>query len=131
MKSLDFKYMNLKNAYERLAEVCAIYDGVDAIIRDSLIQRFEFTYELCHKTLQEFMKYAGLTMDNTFPRTIFKKAYAGGLIEDEDVWLRLLEDRNATSHIYNEKLANEIAGRIAGEYVHAIGQLVEHLGDMI
>lgn len=131
MKNLEFKYINLKNAYERLAEVCDIYDGSDAIVRDSLIQRFEFTYELCHKTLQELMKYEGLTLPNTFPRTIFKKAYTGGLIEDESVWIHLLEDRNATSHIYNEKLANEIAKHIAEEYVQAIGKLVERLGEII
>ena len=127
MRSVDFKYMNLKKAYDRLVEVSNLYDGKNDIIRDSLIQRFEFTYELTHKTLNEFMKYLGVTLDNSFPRTIFKKAYVNNLISDELVWINLLEDRNSTSHIYNEKLADEIANRIVKKYVVAIGELVENL----
>ena len=79
-----------------------MYDGKNDIIRDSLIQRFEFTYELTHKTLKEFMKYLGVTLENSFPRTIYKKAYVNNLISDDSVWINLLEDRNCTSHIYNE-----------------------------
>ena len=127
MRSVDFKYMNLKKAYDRLVEVSNLYDGKNDIIRDSLIQRFEFTYELTHKTLKEFMMYLGVTLDNSFPRTIFKKAYVNNLISDELVWISLLEDRNSTSHIYNEKLADEIAIRIVNKYVGAIGELVENL----
>lgn len=131
MRSLDFKFMNLEKAYKKLDEACKVYDGVNDMIRDSVIQRFEFTYELAHKTLQELMRFEGVTLENTFPRTIFKKAYANGVIEDEKVWLRLLEDRNATSHIYSEKLADEIASRIQGEYVQTIGKLVERLKELI
>lgn len=72
MRSVDFKYMNLKKAYDRLVEVSNLYDGKNHIVRDSLIKRFEFTYELTHKTLKEFMKYLGVTLENSFPRTIFK-----------------------------------------------------------
>ena len=73
------------------------------------------------------MKYLGVTLENSFPRTIFKKAYVNNLISDELVWISLLEDRNSTSHIYNEKLADEIADRIVNKYVVAIGELVENL----
>ena len=73
MRSVEFKYMNLKKAYLRLKEVSDMYDGKNDIIRDSLIQRFEFTYELTHKTLKEFMKYLGVTLENSFP-TIASKA---------------------------------------------------------
>ena len=71
MRSIDFKYMNLKKAYSRLKEVSDLYDGKDDKIRESLIKRFEFTYELTHKTLRVFMKYLGVTLENSFPRTIF------------------------------------------------------------
>ncbi|MBW9158059.1 nucleotidyltransferase substrate binding protein [Clostridium tagluense] len=127
MRNLDFKYMNLKRAYDRLKEVSDLYDGRNEIIRDSLIQRFEFTYELTHKTLKEFMNFQGVTLENSFPRTIFKKAYVNNIISDELVWINLLEDRNSTSHIYNEKLANEIAERIANKYVDSIGELIKNL----
>ena len=55
MRNIDFKFMNLKRAYMKLKEVSEIYDGKNEIVRDSLIQRFEFTYELTHKALKEFI----------------------------------------------------------------------------
>lgn len=127
MRSLDFKYQNLEKACLRLEEACEAYDGQNDMIRDSVIQRFEFTYELTHKTLQELMKYEGVTLENTFPRTIYKKAYANGLIKDEKLWLNLLEDRNKTSHMYSESLANEIAKHIKESYLGAIQLLVEEI----
>lgn len=131
MKSVEFKYMNLKKAYNKLVEVSNLYDGKDEIVRDSLIQRFEFTYELTHKTLKEAMKYLGVSLENSFPRTIYKKAYVNNLISDDKVWINLLEDRNATSHIYNEALSDEIANRIVNQYVEAIGELVINLGKIL
>ncbi|KAI3349118.1 nucleotidyltransferase [Clostridium botulinum] len=131
MKSVEFKYMNLKKAYGKLVEVSKLYDGKDEIVRDSLIQRFEFTYELTHKTLKDVMKYLGVTLENSFPRTIYKKAYVNNLISDDKVWINLLEDRNSTSHIYNESLSDEIANRIVTYYVKAIGELVENIGEVI
>ncbi|MGG7165585.1 HI0074 family nucleotidyltransferase substrate-binding subunit [Clostridium ihumii] len=131
MKSIEFKYMNLKKAYIKLVEVSKFYDGKNEIIRDSLIQRFEFTYELTHKTLKEAMSYLGVTLENSFPRTIYKKAYVNNLISDDKVWIKLLEDRNETSHIYNENLADEIADRIVELYVEAIGELITNLEKVI
>ena len=127
MRSIEFKFINLKKAFTRLKEVRDLYDGSNDIIRDSLIQRFEFTYELTHKTLKEFMKYLGITLDNSFPRTIYKKAYINNLISDDKLWINLLEDRNSTSHIYNEDMSNDIADRIAHKYVDAIEELVNNL----
>lgn len=131
MRNIDFKFMNLKRAYMKLNEVSEIYDGKNEIVRDSLIQRFEFTYELTHKTLKEFMKYLGVTLENSFPRTIYKKAYTNNLISDDKVWISLLEDRNSTSHIYNENLASEIAERIVHDYVPAIGELIDNLEKLL
>ena len=131
MRSVEFKYMNLVKAYNKLKEVSELYDGSNEIIRDSLIQRFEFTYELTHKTLREFMKYLGVTLDNSFPRTIFKKAYVNNLISSEEIWINLLEDRNSTSHIYNENLASEVAERIVKDYVPAMEELIEKLKNLL
>lgn len=131
MKNVQFKYMNLKKAYIKLVEVSKLYDGKNEIVRDSLIQRFEFTYELTHKTLKEALKYLGVTIENSFPRSIYKKAYVNNLISDDKVWINLLEDRNLTSHIYNEDIANEVANRIIELYVDAIGELVRNLEDVI
>ena len=53
------------------------------------------------------------------------------MISDDQVWIRLLEDRNCTSHIYNEELANEVAKRITKDYVFAIEELVINLEKLL
>ena len=73
------------------------------------------------------MKYLGITLDNSFPRTIYKKAYINNLISDDKLWINLLEDRNSTSHLYNEDMLNDIADRIAHKYIDAIEELVNNL----
>ena len=72
MKNIKYKYKNLVQAFERLQEVCKLYDINNDIIRDSIIQRFVFTCELTHRTLLAFMKYQRIILDNAFPRTIYK-----------------------------------------------------------
>jgi nucleotidyltransferase substrate binding protein (TIGR01987 family) len=131
MKNLEFKYQNFVNANIKLSEAVKLYGDKNDIVRDSIIQRFEFTYELAWKTLKSYMEYEGINLDTTFPRSIFKEAYANKLIDDEKVWLKLLEDRNSTSHIYDENLANEIADRITNIYLNEFGLLINKLSELI
>ncbi|HBJ1651105.1 MULTISPECIES: hypothetical protein [Clostridium] len=46
------------------------------------------------------LNYSGGTLENSFPRIIYKKAYVNNLISDDQVWINLLEDRNKISNIY-------------------------------
>ena len=131
MNSLEFKFNNLSKAYTKLQAACSLYDGTDEYMRDSVIQRFEFTYELCHKTLREFMKYMGIELDNSFPRTVFKKAYINNLIDDDKLWIKLMEDRNGTLHVYSEKMSDAIANRVKTQYLPAIGKLIGNIKDNI
>jgi nucleotidyltransferase substrate binding protein (TIGR01987 family) len=66
---------------------------------------------LCWKTLKKFLWWFEGVEANT-PKEILRKAYAAQWIGDETLWLKMLEDRNLTSHTYQEKLANEVYQRI-------------------
>lgn len=77
------------------------------------------------------MNYLGVTLENSFPRTIYKKAYVNNLISDDQVCSNLLEDKNCTSHINNESLADEVAKRVVDKYVGAIGELVDNLEKLL
>ena len=78
--------------------------------RDSAIKRFELTYELAWKSIQERLKFKGLIARS--PRDSLEQALSQGMIADDPLWLRMLEDRNASVHTYNEKLADEIYRRL-------------------
>ncbi|HEY9764756.1 MAG TPA: HI0074 family nucleotidyltransferase substrate-binding subunit [Chroococcales cyanobacterium] len=77
---------------------------------DGTIQRFEFTFELFWKTLKAFLELEGL--QTATPREALKKAFQIGWLQDEAVWLRMIDDRNLTSHVYREAEALAIYGHI-------------------
>ena len=77
---------------------------------DATIQRFEFTFELAWKFLKDYFLERDIELN--YPKEVIKEAFNVNLIDNEDVWIKMLKDRNMTSHTYNEKLADEIHIRI-------------------
>ena len=91
----------------RLRQVVVLPDS--DVVRDSTIQRFEFTFEVTWKALKHYLEHQGLVCSG--PRSALRQAFQSGLIpseEESDRWMELLEDRNSTSHAYNSALAARI-----------------------
>ena len=94
---------------------------------DATIQRFEFTFELAWKFLKEFFFERGLELN--YPKEIIKEAFSVNLIDDENLWIKMLRDRNMTSHTYDEKLADEIFSRIK-LYVPELRNLLKNIEEI-
>lgn len=106
----------------RLTE--AVAQPESELIRDATIQRFEFTFEVVWKTLKLYLERQGYECGG--PRPTLKKAFAENLIataEEADVWFRMLEDRNLTSHAYDEALARRIYTHIVGDYAPLLARM--------
>ncbi|MCG2713041.1 MAG: nucleotidyltransferase substrate binding protein [Candidatus Omnitrophica bacterium] len=103
-------YADYKQALERLNE--ALKEDIDKnkIAVDGTIQRFEFTFELSWKLCKVILRYNGVEAET--PRMVIKEAFKSGLITDGDGWIDMLEDRNKTSHIYDEPQALTIYEKI-------------------
>ncbi|MDO4450212.1 MAG: nucleotidyltransferase substrate binding protein [Moraxella sp.] len=108
----------LKNATQKLSEGLIRYqkDTSDEQIRDGLIQRFEFTYELSHKILKRYLETISPT-----PDVIDKMAFSdmirtaneyGLLCGNWSDWRVYREMRNLTSHSYNEQKALQVVANI-------------------
>ncbi len=93
---------------KRLEEVLDM--PLTMVVRDATIQRFEFTVELAWKSLQKFLREEEIVCRS--PKECFKEGFKFGLIEDNPLWIQMMEDRNLTAHTYNEITAVEIFGRI-------------------
>ena len=98
----------LEQALERLDE--ALARPVDPVIRDAAIKRFEFTFEMAWKAIQAQARREAL--DCLPPRDCFRTAFRLGLIENDERWMRMVEDRNRTAHTYNEKTAQDVYGAL-------------------
>ena len=126
MSEPNIKINNFKNALSRLKEGIAKYNGTDDLLRDGVIQRFEFTFELAWKTLKAVFEDEGLIGLNS-PKTVLREAFAAELIKEDELWLAMLNDRDSTAHIYNEHLAIEICHNIQEKYVIALANLLEKI----
>jgi len=111
-----------ESALSRLSD--ALAQPKSEWLRDASIQRFEFTIELAWKTLARFAQREGIECAS--PRQAFRAAFKLGWIEDDDIWLAMVEDRNFATHTYNEKLAEELYSRLPG-YRDALSRLSERL----
>lgn len=105
---------NFSNALDRFASAVDRYEefkneGFEDVYLDLIVKRFEFTYEMSWKALKRYLEFLGFEPKS--PRMTFKEAYAQQLIEDEDVWLEMIEQRNLTSHIYDESEIEEILNK--------------------
>ncbi len=78
-------------------------------IKDSCVQRFEYTYETAKKLMNKFLKkeYDKTEKDLTI-NNLFREMLALGLIKNFENWAEYREKRNITSHEYNIELTYPI-----------------------
>ncbi|WP_366922102.1 nucleotidyltransferase substrate binding protein [Metallumcola ferriviriculae] len=126
IEKLEDKFLNYSKALSRLKESLE-RDESDDIVLDAVIQRFEFTYELSWKLLKVYLSYNGLAEVRT-PREAFKEAFAVGLLDEGDVWIDMLDDRNRTSHTYEEAQARVIYEKVKCKYYGILNKLKESIG---
>lgn len=105
------------------------YDEAYRIFRDSLVQRFEFCSDLFWKYLKKYLEVVAGLVEFNAPMPVIRKAFSVGILSDEEAEkaLTMIKDRNLTSHIYKEKVAEHLAEKIPGYYqmMHAIAQRAE------
>lgn len=114
-------------AFTRLEQ--AVEQAVDELDRDGVIQRFEFTFELLWKTARVFLEYEGFRCAG--PRSCIKEGARREILVEGEVLLDMLEDRNRTTHIYDEQTAEEIFERIKNEYVPVIAGNIRKIKEQI
>lgn len=131
MKKVETKLQNFTSANKRLREAVTAYknDKDNALYRDALIQRFEFTFELAWKTTAEVLREQGIVIEILSPKSVFKAAFSAGYIDDEDVWVKIIDDRNSMSHTYDEETAIKIADEICNRYCKPMSALLKKLSD--
>lgn len=121
--ALDFSA--LLNAIDRLGEGLVRWqqEVTDTQIRDGLIQRFEFTYDLSHKMLRRALAESSANPEEidrlSFPDLIRTADEQGLLPGTWTDWRLYREMRNITSHSYDEAKALQVAAAIPAFLVEA------------
>ncbi|OZB04714.1 MAG: nucleotidyltransferase [Marinobacter sp. 34-60-7] len=108
---------NFVKAFDQLNEATQLRAtrALSKLEKQGVIQAFEYTYELAWNVLRDFLRWQGNTAI-TGSRDTIREAFAAGLIDDGETWMRMLQDRNRTSHTYNEETAEAILVNVFGQY---------------
>lgn len=95
-------------------------------LRDSMVQRFEYSVDLFWKYLKKNLEMKHLAPENNTPAEVIRKSYSANIITESEAEtiLAMIQDRNMTSHMYLEEIAEILALKIPDYYklMHAVAQ---------
>ena len=128
-KRLSQRLSDFEKALERLKEVLAEDPAKTSAIIDGTIQRFEFTFELAWKLGQHLLSYNGVEANN--PRSVIKELFKEKFIPDGTAWIEMLDDRNRTAHLYDEKEAVKIYKYIKENYYFLLDDFKQKMQSVI
>ncbi|MBN1982562.1 MAG: nucleotidyltransferase substrate binding protein [Chitinivibrionales bacterium] len=106
LSSLEHAVASLEKAIVRSRQ-----NPLDLEIRDSVIQRFEYTYELSWKMLKRQLEQEVASVDEIDMmnfQDLFRSGAQRGYVADPTRWFVYRRQRNITSHIYDETKAQSV-----------------------
>lgn len=122
------KYDNFCAALENMKEIYKYHEPYDNVILTGLVGLYEVCFEQSWKAMKEILEQHGYEQSATgSPKTILKTAYQAGMIKNEDLWLRALQERNNVAHSYNKEIAMEIVNSAKEEFYEMFCELKKEL----
>lgn len=112
-----------QKALHQLVTGLTDYVNLNELEKDGVIQRFEFTFELAWKTLQDYFAQESGYTDIKGPRTVLKQAVQDGLLTDGHTWLQMLNSRNELTHVYDETESRQILDDVVMTYLDLLREL--------
>ena len=127
------RYANYHKACQRLIAVTEsgmTVEDLSELEQEGIIQRFEYTFELSWKVMQDLLTYKGYEFMSG-PNGTMKMAFEDGLISDHDGWRQMAKSRNTLSHVYDEEEAEAIVRLIFSQYAPLLKALDEKLSQFL
>jgi nucleotidyltransferase substrate binding protein (TIGR01987 family) len=83
--------------------------------QQGVIQAFEFTHELGWNVLKDYLQDQG-NQNIKGSKDGTREAFKVALIADGEQWMAMIQSRDASSHTYNEHIAEELVSVIVQQY---------------
>ena len=111
------RFDNFIKAYKELEEVERLVKQrpLTKLEKQGLIQCFEYNHELAWNVLKDYLEEQGF-INIIGSKNATREAFKQNLINDGEVWMNMIKDRNLTSHAYDKKLADEIIDKILNKF---------------
>ena len=123
------RYANYHKACSRLLAITEsdrFMEDLSELEIEGLVKRFEYTFELAWKVLQDLLVYKGYEFMSG-PNGTLKMAFEDGLIASHDGWRMMAKSRNTLSLVYDENEVLPIVQMIYSDFAPLLKQLDESL----
>ena len=121
MKNPDIRwkqrFYNFKKAFSQFEKGVnlALTKDLSELEDQGLIKAFEFTHELAWKMLKDFLESRG-NKDIYGSKDAVRESFRLGLVDNGELWMEMIENRNQTVHTYNLEIAKKIVNAIVHKY---------------
>lgn len=130
------RFQNYQKALDRLNEAAHILGKqldygteVTDLLKEGLIQRFEYTHELSWNVMKDYAEYQG-SQDIRGSRDAIRWSLQNNLIDDK-AWMKSIEDRNLSSHDYDSETAEMLTTKILGTYLNLFNLFRQKMTELV
>lgn len=124
------KYDNFCASLSNMKEIYKYKEPYDTVILTGLVGLYEICFEQSWKMMKDILESHGYEEGSTgSPKIILKTAYKAGMIKNERLWLRALQERNNVAHSYNKKVALGIVSQAKDNFYDMFCALKKEVED--
>ncbi len=125
LENYDKALARLRKAVDIIAAEQHGSSEVDDLLKEGLVQRFEYTQELAWKVMKDYEEYQGYT-DVQGSRDAIRRALQMGLVDDAR-WMDTIASRNLTSHCYDDEEFQAVLCQIVNDFLPIFMRFSEHM----
>lgn len=114
-----YRYTNFARALQLLREAAdiAAERGLSQLEKEGVVQRFEFTWELARNLVTDYLQFTGASLVETTPRRVLREAIKFGLLDNGELWMEALDDRNRMAHTYSQSALDQVVPKVLSKYI--------------
>ncbi|MDO9253513.1 MAG: HI0074 family nucleotidyltransferase substrate-binding subunit [Hydrogenophaga sp.] len=105
----------------------ALAQPEDEFMRDSIIKRFELSFETARKAMRQWLVDEEEVTYESTKKAVMEAAFKTALVSDADLWAEIAAARNDSSHEYDKNKALEMAAFVRARAVVAFEALLANL----
>jgi nucleotidyltransferase substrate binding protein (TIGR01987 family) len=120
-----YRLDNFNRAFAQLSEGVGAMNSreLSRLEKEGIIQRFEYTWELAWKVMKDYLENKGVALETVTPAAVIRAAFAANVVENGDLWMEALKDRNDMSHTYDVETFEKIIAAIRDSHFVILNKL--------
>ena len=134
MDNKDIRWVQRFNSFSKALTQLKMFiakgDELNELEKQGLIQSFEYNFELSWNLIKDYYEYQGESAIQG-SRDAFRLGFNRGLIENGELWMKMIESRMLTSHTYNQETADEVVKVILMIYFTLFTELHTKMSDLL